>query len=308
LPDECEGKTPTVLMATAGMRLLAEESGDAAVAPIFEAVGQTIRNTGLDLRFAGMIGNQQETIYTWLTANYALGRLGGGQETVGLIDLGAAAASIAFVPENDEGANATLKLGGQSVPIYATSYTGYGIETALKYVADDTCFPKGLRKGKGRFNKCLRKLAPVVTPASCTGTCGLAAPGTEARAGVPQPPLPGAMSFYATGLLQATHKLAGLGADARTPAALTDAAGGPKGKTGICGTKWARLQEANADAKPEQLESLCFSAAWITALLDGFGFARDSAQITWADQFGDRTPAGLALGAALCTSTGCLSK
>ena len=309
LPDECEGKTPTVLMATAGMRLLAEQAGDSATTAIFDAVSQTIRDTGLDLRFAGTIGSRQEAVYTWLTANYALGRLSGDQETVGLLDLGAAATSIAFVPENGEGANTTLKLGGQSVPIYAYSYTGYGIDTALTYVADDTCFPKGLRTGTGRFDKCLKMLAPVVTPTSCAGTCGLATPGTEAKEGVLQPPLPKAMSFYATGHLQATHTLLGLDSDATTPAALTNAAGGAKGKTGICGTKWTRLQEANADAKPQHLESLCFSATWIAVLIDGLGFARNSAQITWTNQFDDSTAApGLALGAALCSSTGCFSE
>ncbi|MCA9660042.1 MAG: hypothetical protein KC486_16985, partial [Myxococcales bacterium] len=300
LPDECEGKTPAALMATAGMRLLeGEDGGDAAAKAIYAAVTDAVRDTGLDLRFAGTISGQQEGLYTWITANYALGNLQSGGATVGALDLGGASAQIAFAPEGGAGASATLKFGDATFPVYAHSYLGYGLEQAIKYVADDACFPKGLNKGKGKFATCVQKLEPVVKAESCAGdSCGLAQPGDTKRAGVPQPKIPAEMGFYASTNFAYTYDF--LKPEAATPAALAEAAGGPKGKAGFCGTKWKDIQAANSDQSPEHLENYCFSAGWITVLLDNLGFADDSAQITWSNQVGDYE-AGWALGAALCS-------
>jgi len=305
LPDECEGKTPTALMATAGMRLLEAQGGDAAAKAIYDSVSQAVSDTGLDLRFAGTISGQQEALYTWASANYALGNLSADQGSVGTLDLGSVATSIAFIPENGEGPTATLKFGDASFSVYAQSYIGYGVDQARQYVADDACFPKGLAKGKGRFDQCLMKLAPVITPKSCDGaTCGLAQPGADAKPGVPQPALPSTMKFYATGHFADTSAL--LKPGAATLASLSEAAGGAKGKSGFCGTKWAKLTESNSDVPAEELENVCFAAGWITSVLEGYGFGRDSDQLTWTDRFGD-VDSGWALGAALCSVTGCLA-
>ncbi len=306
LPDECEGKTPTALMATAGMRLLeGQDGGEAAAKAIYDAVRQAVSDTGLDLRFAGTISGQQEALYTWASANYALGNLNADGGSVGTLDLGSVATSIAFIPENGGGPTATLKFGAKSFSVYAQSYIGYGVDQARQYVADDACFPKGVAKGKGRFDQCVKKLAPVVTPKSCEGgACGLAQPGVEAKPGVPQPALPSAMTFYATGHFAELAAL--LKPSAATLAGISEAAGGPKGKAGFCGTKWAKLTEANSDIPPEKLENVCFTAGWVHSLLEGYGFGGDSEQITWTDRFGD-VDSGWALGAALCSVTGCLA-
>jgi len=306
LPDECEGKTPTALMATAGMRLLeAEAGGDAAAEALYESVRQAIKDTGLDLRFAGTISGQQEALYTWASANYALGNLSADQGSIGTLDLGSVASSIAFIPENGEGPTATLKFGDTSFSVYAQSYIGYGVDQARQYVADNACFPKGLAKGKGRFDQCLKKLTPVITPKSCNGgACGLAQPGVDAKPGVPQPALPSTMKFVATGHFAGTSAL--LKPEAATLASFSEAAGGAKGDSGFCGTKWAKLTESMSDVPAEKLENVCFTAGWITSLLEGYGFDRDSEQLTWTDRFGD-VDSGWALGAALCSVTNCLA-
>jgi len=308
LPDECEGKTPTALMASGAMRLLeGQPGGDAAAKSIYDAVGQAVRDTGLDLRFAGTISGQQEALYTWTAANYALGHLSGDASTVGTLDLDTATASIAFVPEESAAATTTLKFGSTSFAVYAHAYTGYGVDQALEYLADPTCFPKGLTKefaagpmkGKGRYDQCIKKLAPVVTPKTCAGTCGLAQPGSDAKEGIPQPPLPATMSFMAIGgFASANTELA---PSSPTIGALRQAAGGPKGKTGLCGTKWDKAEGATAEQ-----ENACFTAGWITSLLGGYGFTDSSEQITWTTTFGE-VDSGWALGAALCSVTSCLA-
>ncbi|MCB9703395.1 MAG: hypothetical protein H6711_16000 [Myxococcales bacterium] len=306
LPDECEAKTPTALMATAGMRLLeGEEGGDAASKAIYDAAGDAVRKAGLDLRFAGTISGQQEGLYGWITANYALGRLTSDEPTVGALDLGGASAQITFVPADAQGApTMNVKFGDKSFAVYTHSYLGYGQDQARKYVADDACFPKGLNKGKGKFAECVKKLEPVVKAKKCeAAACGLANPGGDARLGVPQPAIPADMAFYAFANYAFTASF--LKPAAPTPAALAEAAGGPKGKAGFCGTPWAKITEANQSTPPEYLENYCFSAAWITVLLDNLGFAADTDKITWTNEIGEQE-AGWTLGAALCSVTGCL--
>ncbi len=308
LPDECEAKTPTALMATAGMRLLeAEEGGADAVKAIYQAAGEAISGAGLDLRFAGTISGQQEGLYAWLTANYALGTLSGDKPTVGTLDLGGASTQIAFMPtEAGDAPTSTLTLGGKSFNVYAHSYLNYGLQQAIQYVADRSCYPKGLNKGKGRYASCVKKLKPVVTPKKCeTASCGLATPGdTKNKLGVSQPPLPKDMQFYAIENYFYTHRL--VKAAGGTPAALAEAAGGPKGKTGFCGTKWADITAANEGTPAKYLESACFASAWVSVLLETYGFAKDAETIQWTEEIGE-TKASWALGAALCSITGCLS-
>ncbi len=308
LPDECEAKTPTALMATAGMRLLeAEQGGADATKAIYQAAGEAISGAGLDLRFAGTISGQQEGLYAWLTTNYALGNLDGEKPTVGALDLGGASAQVAFVPADaGDAPTSTLTLAGKSYSVYAHSYLNYGLAQAIQYVADKSCYPKGLNKGKGRYASCVKKLKPVVTPKKCeAAACGLAVPGdTKNKLGVPQPPVPKDMPFYAIGNYFYTHKL--VKAEGASPAALAEAAGGPKGKTGFCGTKWADITAANEGTPAPYLERACFSAAWVSVLLETHGFAKDAETIQWTEKIGE-TEANWALGAALCSITGCLS-
>jgi hypothetical protein len=307
LPDACEARTPVALMATAGMRLLADEDGGAAATEqIYQAVSEAIKSTGLELRFAGTISGQQEGLYGWITANYALGTLTGERPTVGALDLGGASTQLSFVPADAGDAPTTaLTLGDKTFAVYAESYLGYGLAQAHKYVADRSCDPKGLRRGKGRYKSCVKKLKPVVTPKKCAGSsCGLAAPGDKSKAGVAQPPLPADMTFYAFGNFNAIHKL--LKPEGASPGAFATAAGGPKGKKGLCGRKWTDIQAEYSEVPPQHLEVLCFSSAWISVLLETYGFATDTDKLQWVDKV-DEIEAGWALGAALCSLTGCLS-
>ncbi|MCB9753977.1 MAG: hypothetical protein H6713_28875 [Myxococcales bacterium] len=307
LPDECEAKTPAALMATGGMRLLEGEVGGAdAAKAIYKAAGDAIAAAGLEPRFAGTISGEQEALYGWLTINYALGTLAGDGPTAGALDLGGSSTQVAFVPSDaGDAPTTTLTLAGKQFAVYAHSYLNYGLSQAMQYVADPSCYPKGVNKGKGRYASCVKKLAPVVTPKKCEAKhCGLATPGdAKNKLGVPQPPLPEGMEFHATGNFYYAHKFVKAAGD--TPGALAEAAGGPKGKSGFCGEKWEEIT-AQQDVEPKLLERACFAAAWSSVLLETYGFARDAATLRWSETVGERDTSWT-LGAALCSITGCLA-
>lgn len=307
LPEACKEKTPVAVMATAGMRLLEEEAGgDAAAKAIYAAVADQVKAAGLDLRFAGTISGAQEAVYAWLTANYALDRLA-GDETVGALDLGGASTQIAFVAPADAGAPTTpVKIGDKTFDVYAQSYLGYGQDIAREFLAVDACYNKGLRKGTGKYAACTKALGASVKPKKCdAGHCGLAAPGGDGKVGVAQPPIPEKMKFYAVGAYFYARDFFGLPENA-TPAQLREAAGGPKGNAGYCGTPWKKVVEEHKDTPEGFLESYCFSAGWIDVILQTLGFAAETDQLVWSKSFGE-VEAGWTLGAALCSVTGCLS-
>lgn len=306
LPETCKEKTPVALMATAGMRLLeGEAGGDAAAKAIYSAITAQVKGAGLDMRFAGTISGTQEGLYAWLTANYALGKLA-GDETVGALDLGGASTQIAFAVADAGGAPTTaVKIGDKTHNVYAHSYLGYGQDIAREYLAVDACYNKGLRKGTGKYAACTKALGASVKPKKCdSGACALAAPNDDAKPGVAQPAIPAGMKFYAFGVYAHVREFFGLPENA-TPAALREAAGGPKGTAGYCATPWKKVVEEHKDVPENFLETYCFSAGWIDVLLDNFHFAATSDQLLWTAKVGD-VEAGWTLGAAVCSLTGCL--
>lgn len=309
LPEACKEKTPVALMATAGMRLLeGEAGGEAAAQAIYSAVSAQVKSAGLDLRFAGTISGVQEAVYAWLTANYALGRLSGDEGTVGALDLGGVSTQIAFAVDDAGGAPTTaVKIGDKTFNLYAQSYLGYGQDIAREYLAVDACYNKGLKKGTGKYAACTKALATAVKPKKCAAAnCGLAAPGDDAKPGVAQPPIPAATKFYAVGNYAFARDFFGLPENA-TLAQLREAAGGPKGSAGYCGTPWKKVTEERGETPENFREGYCFAASWIDVLLTQFGFAAESDQLVWSKSFGE-VEAGWTLGAALCSVTGCLAK
>ena len=305
VPEACRAKTPTALMGTGGLRLLESEAETAASA-IFAAATAALKDAGLDARYVGTISGQQEAVYGWLSVNYALGKLGAEGATAGALDLGGSSAQIAFVPADAAGApTVAVKLGGRSYGVYAESYIGYGTDYVRPHLNHNACFPKGVDKGTGQFGACVAKHSATLKPASCPGkSCGLAQPGDAKGAGVVQPGLPAGVEFYAFGVYDKLHGFLKLAPDA-TPGAFAEAAGGKNGKAGLCGQPYKQIAEQNPGVDEGYLKNNCFDAAWISALLTGFGFAPTSDAITWGGKLGE-FDASWALGAALCSVTGCM--
>lgn len=309
IPAACHGKTPTAVMATGGMRLLeGEDGGEAAANAIYEAITGAVKGTGLDARFAGTISGQQEAVYGWLSVNYALGKLAADGPTEGVLDVGGVSAQIAFVPaEAGDAPTIPVKVGDRTVGLYAHSYAGYGLEYVRQHLNYDACFPKGVGKGAGNYKTCASKLDASLKPASCAGArCGLAQPGDAKAAGAPQPALPAGAKFHTLGALNKVHGFFKL-PETAAPAALAEAAGGKNGKGGYCGTPWKQIAAEHQGVDEKVLQNECFDAAWLGALLRGYGFAADSDALVWSERVGE-FDASWAVGAAFCSVTGCLSK
>eukprot|EP00038_Savillea_parva_P002161 m.111233 g.111233 ORF g.111233 m.111233 type:complete len:544 (+) comp10745_c0_seq1:527-2158(+) len=176
MTDEVVGKTPFMLRATAGMRLLNFEnqsaSDDVLQAVVDGSVGTMFINAGQPST-ASILSGTDEGALSWATANYLKGTLTdaltaahtGGMDavrqlnTIGALDLGGASTQITFVPPTppsnpeDQG---QLHLYGESISVYTHSYLCYGqVQMTNRRLAlllnrssngnpvIDPCFPAG---------------------------------------------------------------------------------------------------------------------------------------------------------------------
>jgi guanosine-diphosphatase len=172
VPRALWGCTPVVVKATAGLRLIGEERSRL----ILEAVEGRLRE-----RYSfwvpeggegvAVMEGRDEGVYAWLTANYLLGTLKGG-ETYAVLDLGGASTQIVFEPTfgADAGGGEVLldgehkydlRFSGQTYVLYQHSYLGYGLMRARGSVHRLVEFMASLRPGAGAgdvvWNPCLAK-------------------------------------------------------------------------------------------------------------------------------------------------------
>jgi apyrase len=144
--------TPVVLLATAGLRLLVAQRGEAAG----EAVLDVCRPVLLDSQFlfrddwAHILPGADEGAFAWVAANYAAGTLeqsgsrgdgGGGGRSVGVLELGGASAQVTYEAGADGEVGAAdrkdvvLRLKGESPPVtfrlYTRSFLGLGLDAVV---------------------------------------------------------------------------------------------------------------------------------------------------------------------------------
>lgn len=91
-------RTPVVLKATAGLRLLPEEKAQALLLEVKEIFKQSpflVPNDSVSI-----MDGSYEGILAWITVNFLTGQLHShSQETVGTLDLGGASTQITFLPQ-----------------------------------------------------------------------------------------------------------------------------------------------------------------------------------------------------------------
>lgn len=177
IPSHATKNTPVFLLATAGMRLLAEEDRNL----LLENVCSYLReNSEFQLPdcdvHVQVIDGKTEGLYGWVATNYLLGGFddpgdhdhGKGHHTYGFLDMGGASAQIAFAPNSTEAEkhanDLTLlrlrDLRGNPAEhgVFVTSWLGFGVhEARSRYVKKllkttgsererpDPCLPSGLQ-------------------------------------------------------------------------------------------------------------------------------------------------------------------
>ncbi|KAJ7344983.1 hypothetical protein JRQ81_000933 [Phrynocephalus forsythii] len=155
-------KTPVVLKATAGLRLLAEHKAEALlseVRAVFEESPFLVPDNCVSI-----MDGTYEGILAWITVNFLTGQLyGQSSQTVGTLDLGGASTQITFLPQLEETMEQTpadfftsFQMFNSTFKLYTHSYLGFGLKAArlatlgaLEKEADgrmfrSSCLPKQL--------------------------------------------------------------------------------------------------------------------------------------------------------------------
>ncbi|XP_060118231.1 nucleoside diphosphate phosphatase ENTPD5 isoform X4 [Heteronotia binoei] len=189
-------KTPVVLKATAGLRLLAEHKAQALLSEVrlvFEESPFLVPTDSVSI-----MDGTYEGILAWITVNFLTGQLyGRNQQTVGTLDLGGASTQITFLPQLEGTLEQTpvdfltsFEMFNSTYKLYTHSYLGFGLKAArlatlgaLEREADgqtfrSSCLPKqleaewhfggvkyqygGNREGETGFESCYSEVLKVV--------------------------------------------------------------------------------------------------------------------------------------------------
>ncbi|KAJ8269960.1 hypothetical protein GJAV_G00108710 [Gymnothorax javanicus] len=190
-------RTPVMLKATAGLRLLPEEKAQALldqVRQVFDESPFLIPNDSV-----GIMDGTNEGILAWVTVNFLTGHLySSSKQTVGTLDLGGGSTQITFLPKSKKTIDvapedyiATFDMFNATYKLYTHSYLGNGLKAArlatlgalgaegLQWrVFSSSCLPKkykedwtfggitykvsGVDDGSSGFKRCYEEVQKVV--------------------------------------------------------------------------------------------------------------------------------------------------
>ncbi|KAM6171092.1 nucleoside diphosphate phosphatase ENTPD5 isoform 1-T1 [Erethizon dorsatum] len=136
IPQSHWERTPVVLKATAGLRLLPEQKAQALlfeVEEIFKKSPFLVPDDSVSI-----MDGSNEGILAWITVNFLTGQLHShGQETVGTLDLGGASTQITFLPQFEKtleqtprGYLTSFEMFNSTYKLYTHSYLGLGLKAA----------------------------------------------------------------------------------------------------------------------------------------------------------------------------------
>lgn len=131
VPEKERRNTKIQLMARAELESLGSEQ----TGRILESCRRVLRSSGFLFKdqWARVIRGEDEGIYAWVAANYALGTLGGEpQETTGIVDLGGASLQVAFATKETDQLQSSriVKLSGVIYYLYTRSFPTLGQDAA----------------------------------------------------------------------------------------------------------------------------------------------------------------------------------
>ncbi|XP_052765858.1 ectonucleoside triphosphate diphosphohydrolase 5-like [Mya arenaria] len=127
--------TPLVLKATAGLRLLEHGQAD----NILNEVTASLKKQPFKLpeEAVGIMDGVDEGVFSWITVNFMLGRLGGSAQPLAALDMGGGSTQITFVPSQKmtldsvpESYMKNVSLFGKDYHVYTHSYLNLGLMSA----------------------------------------------------------------------------------------------------------------------------------------------------------------------------------
>lgn len=134
VPKAARAATPIVLRATAGLRMVGEESANAILAKVRILLRSSEFRFDSD-HWATILAGNEEGVYSWITVNYLLDRT--ATNTVGTLEMGGGSAQVAFVPRNETTRNNSgncslgsehISFKGAQLPLYTASHLNFGLQ------------------------------------------------------------------------------------------------------------------------------------------------------------------------------------
>ncbi|XP_047248969.1 ectonucleoside triphosphate diphosphohydrolase 5 [Girardinichthys multiradiatus] len=136
VPEEEWGRTPVVLKATAGLRLLPMEKANALLKEVQEVFEES--SFFVPENSVSIMNGANEGVLAWVTVNFLTGHLySNTRRTVGILDLGGGSTQITFLPKSKKTIevappkfSAKFNLFNQTYELYTHSYLGNGLVAA----------------------------------------------------------------------------------------------------------------------------------------------------------------------------------
>ncbi|KAM8915440.1 ectonucleoside triphosphate diphosphohydrolase 5 [Spinachia spinachia] len=133
VPEEDWGRTPVVLKATAGLRLLPEDKANALLEEVREVFDESpffVPNNSVSI-----MQGAKEGVLAWVTVNFLTGHLySNTRKTVGILDLGGGSTQITFLPKSKKTVQSApptyisqFNLYDHKYQLYTHSYLGNGL-------------------------------------------------------------------------------------------------------------------------------------------------------------------------------------
>ncbi|KAA8544433.1 hypothetical protein F0562_022527 [Nyssa sinensis] len=308
--------TKVQLMGTRGLEKLGLDSRES----ILESCRRVLRSSGFLFKdeWAAIIEGQEEGLYAWVAANYALGTLGGEpQETTGIVQLGGASMQVAFAPRDPPPVKISrrVKLAGVAYNLYIQSIPHFGqdavweslgeihhsrdssmFSSSREVIAGNPCIPRGYDLTSNTSDANLLASQPVGNFSACKSEVMASLKKRQGKCVHPPCEI---VSNFLVELLGKTvppekffyiSELFGL-----VPKASLfelEAAG-----LHYCEDDWHKLKNLYPSIDDMDLLRYCFSSAYIVALLhESLGIAMIDNRIGFANQTGN-TPLDWTFGA-----------
>ncbi|XP_076834246.1 ectonucleoside triphosphate diphosphohydrolase 5 [Brachyhypopomus gauderio] len=136
IPKEEWSRTPVVLKATAGLRLLPAEKASVLLDEVKEVFDDSpffVPNNSVTI-----MNGKNEGVLAWVTVNFLTGHLyASTRKTVGILDLGGGSTQITFLPKSKQTVNtappsyiAQIDMFNSTYSLYTHSYLGNGLMAA----------------------------------------------------------------------------------------------------------------------------------------------------------------------------------
>jgi hypothetical protein len=149
IPADRQAETSVYVKATAGLRLLGEETQ----MQILDSVFLTIESFPFRCKreWISVIDGQEEAVGAWLTVNYLIDKLSSPAQTVGVLDLGGASTQLSCSPvssvaSRDSDKVVSVPIGSSSVKVYVVSWLRYGLIEFRKRI-DEAVLSIGMSRG-----------------------------------------------------------------------------------------------------------------------------------------------------------------